>query len=97
MHWKILALANEDRRFQNGSMNITIKNVPEPVYRVIKREAKRNRRSLNAEIIQALETEAAEAERLRQFGDLRKELDRFAASLAPLDDSAPLIRRDRER
>jgi hypothetical protein len=78
-------------------MNITVKNVPEPVYRVIKREAKRNRRSLNAEIIQALETEAAEAERLRQFGDLRKELERFAASLPPLDDSAPLIRRDRER
>jgi hypothetical protein len=44
-----------------------------------------------------LETEAAEAERLRQFGDLRKELERFAASLPPVDDSAPLIRRDRER
>jgi hypothetical protein len=67
------------------------------LYRVIKREAKKNRRSLNAEIIQVLEMEAAEAERLRQFGDLRKELERFAATLPPLDDSAPLIRRDRER
>ena len=28
---------------------------------------------------------------------LRKELDKFAASLPPLDDSAPLIRADRER
>ena len=78
-------------------MNITVKNVPQPVYRVIKREAKRNRRSLNAEIIQALETEAAEAERRRRLSGLRKELERFRASLPPLDDSAPLIRRDRER
>jgi len=53
--------------------------------------------SLNAEIIQALETVATEAERLQNFAALRKDLDRFAASLPPLDDSAPLIREDRER
>jgi hypothetical protein len=78
-------------------VNITVKNLPEPVYRVMKREAKRNRRSLNAEIIQALETAAAEAETRGQLGSLRHELERFAASVAPLADSAPLIRRDRER
>ena len=44
-----------------------------------------------------LETEAAEAERRRQVSNLGKELDRFAASLPPVDDSAPLIRADRER
>ena len=86
-----------DKWFQNGSVNITIKNVPEPVYRVIKREAKKNRRSLNAEIVQTLEAEAAEAERRRQLRNVRKELERFAATLPPLDDSTPLIRRDRER
>jgi hypothetical protein len=84
-------------RFQNGRVNITFKNVPESVYRVIKREAKRKRRSLNSEIIQALETEAAEAERRRQLIDVRKELEQFAASLPQLDDSTPLIRRDRGR
>jgi hypothetical protein len=78
-------------------MNITVKNVPDSVYRVIKREAKRKRRSLNAEIIQALEAEAADAERRRQLSNLRKELDRFAESLPPLDDSTPLIREDRGR
>jgi hypothetical protein len=78
-------------------MNITLKNVPDSVYRVMKREAKRNRRSLNAEIIHALETEAAETERRRQLGILRKKLDSFAASLPPLDDSAPLIRAHRQR
>jgi hypothetical protein len=78
-------------------MNITVKNVPDPVYRVIKREAKRKRRSLNSEIIQALETEAAEAERRRQLSKGLRELEAFAASLPPQDDSAPLIREDRER
>ena len=78
-------------------MNITVKNIPDPVYKVMKREAKRKGRSLNAEIIQTLVTEATEAERRRQLSNLRKELDLFAASLPPLDDSVPLIREDRRR
>lgn len=78
-------------------MDLTVKNIPDSVYRVIKREAKRKRRSLNAEIIRTLESEAAEVERRRQLLKLRAELDRFAASLPPLEDSAPLIRKDRRR
>jgi hypothetical protein len=62
-------------------MNITVKNMPDSVDQLIKREAKRKRQRLNTEIIRALETEAAEAERRRQLGSLRKELERFAASL----------------
>jgi len=68
-------------------MNITVKNIPDSICRVMKR----------AEIIQVLEREAGEAERRRQLSKLRKELDRFAASLPSLDDSAPLIRGERER
>lgn len=78
-------------------MNITVKNLPDSVYRVIKREARKKRRSLNAEIIRALEAEAAEAERRRRLAALRRELDRFAASLPPQEDSASLIREGRER
>jgi hypothetical protein len=63
----------------------------------MRREARRSKRSLNAEIIRALEAEASEAERRKQLGNLRKELDRFAASLPPLGASAALIRKDRER
>jgi hypothetical protein len=63
----------------------------------MKREAKRKRRSLNSQIIRALETEAAELEHRRRLGVLRKQLDHFAAGLLALDDSAPLIRQDRER
>ena len=82
---------------QNGSMNITVKNVPQRTHQILKREAKRNRRSLNSEIIHLLESEAARAERRRQMKGMSKELERFAATLPKLDDSTPLIRRDRER
>ena len=78
-------------------MNITLKNLPEPVYEVIKSEAKRNRRSLNAQIIQTLEKEAAEAARRQKLTGLRKQMDKLAATLPAMDDSTPLIRRDRER
>jgi hypothetical protein len=73
-----------------------LKNVPDWIYRVMKREAKRKRRSLNAEIIHALEIEAAEAER-RQMISLRDELARFSKSLPSMADSVPLIREERDR
>ena len=83
--------------FHNGSMDITVKRIPEEIYKVIKREAKEQGRSLNAEIIRTLEAEAVEVERRRNLGALRIELDRFAQSLPALSNSAPLIRRDRNR
>ena len=78
-------------------MNITVKNIPDSIYRVIKREARRHRRSMNSQIIRALETQAAEAERLRRLRDLAKEMEEFRASLPQLGDSTPLVRADRER
>lgn len=78
-------------------MNLTLKNVPERIYLEIKREARQQGRSLNAQIIHTLETDVAELERRRRLGRVRKELDRFAASLKPLDDSTSWIREDRRR
>jgi hypothetical protein len=78
-------------------MNVTLKNVPESLYRTIQREAKREGRSLNAHVIRLLAAEAAEIQRRQQLSKLRRELDDFAMSLPPMDDSAPLIRRDRQR
>jgi plasmid stability protein len=77
-------------------VNITVKNIPDPVYEAIKKEAKRKGRSLNAEIIKLLEAEAADANRRIELRRLGAELDRFAASLPPMEDSTPLIRRGRD-
>lgn len=78
-------------------MNITLKNVPEAVYEVMKSEAKRNRRSLNSQIIHALEKEAEEAERRDRLARMRKEMDKLAESIGSMPDSTPLIRRERDR
>jgi hypothetical protein len=78
-------------------MNVTLKNVPEPVYKVMKQEAKRNRRSLNAEMIRALEDKVSQAERRNKLKQLIDKVDRFAGSLGPMPDSTPLIRRERDR
>ena len=71
-------------------------NVPARVYNAMRREAKRKCLSLNAQIILALETQAEEIERQRLMA-LRKDLDRFRASLPPMSDSIRLIREERER
>jgi hypothetical protein len=78
-------------------MNITLKNVPDKVYRTVKRAAKEQGRSLNAQIIQLLEAEAAELERRKKRSEWRAELERFRNSLPPMDDSTPLIRQERQR
>jgi hypothetical protein len=78
-------------------MNITLKNVPDKVYRAVKRAAKEQGRSMNAQIIQLLEAEADQLERRKRLPELIKKLDRFAASLPPMDDNAPLNRQERQR
>jgi hypothetical protein len=78
-------------------MNITLKNVPDKVYRTVKRAAKEQGRSLNAQIILALEAEAAEFDRRKRVAKWRKELERFRKSLQPMDDSTALIRQERQR
>ena len=76
-------------------MNLTVRNVPDKIYKTLKEEARRNRRSLNAQILVILEAWAEETERRRRMRDLRGEMDLFAASLRPMPDSTPIIRRAR--
>jgi hypothetical protein len=78
-------------------MNITLKNVPDKVYKVVKQAAKRQGRSLNAHIIHTLEAEVAEIERQKRAADWRKRVDEFRNSLPPQEDSTPLIRQQRQR
>ena len=52
-------------------MNITLKNVPDKVYRTVKQAAKEQGRSLNAQIIRTLEAEAAELERRKKLSELK--------------------------
>lgn len=62
-------------------MNLTIKKIPEEIYRQLKQAAVHNRRSLNAEIVYALGRAGAEFERRRLMAASRPDLERFVASL----------------
>lgn len=78
-------------------MNLTIKNIPEGVYKSLKKEAARLGTSLNAKAIEALANSAQEVERRAKMRATRADLERFVASLPPMPDSVPLIRADRKR
>ncbi|HEY7337435.1 MAG TPA: hypothetical protein VH639_21260 [Bryobacteraceae bacterium] len=78
-------------------MNLTIKNVPEEVYKALKREAAEQGRSLNAEAMLALSWKAEEIERHRKMRSSWGELERFVAGLPEAPSSVPLIRADRKR
>jgi plasmid stability protein len=79
----------------NGTVNLTLKNVPEDVYTALKRSAAEQGRSLNAEAIQALAARAEEAKRRRRMRASRAKLERLVASLPPMPSSVPLIRAER--
>ena len=78
-------------------MNLTIKKIPDHVYRALKQEAAQRKRSLNAEAILALSVKAEEVERRRRIGASWGEIEQFVAGLPKLPSSAPLIREDRKR
>jgi plasmid stability protein len=75
---------------------LNIRNVPENVVTSLKRHAKDNGRSLNAEVVQIL---TDSAERYEEAADLLRELDELRAEwLLPEDASRPedLIREVRD-
>jgi plasmid stability protein len=76
--------------------NLTIKNVPEPLHRALKKLAGEEGRSLNAHIIQQLELSLVEARRRRLMRSQRAQFRALADSLPAMSNSAELIREDRD-
>jgi len=77
--------------------NLTIKKLPDSMYRQLKKNARVHGRSLNAEVIHIIESDLAEQARFEKMRASAGELERFVASLPPMEDSTPLIREDRDR
>jgi plasmid stability protein len=80
--------------------NLTVRKIPKDIYAVLKQDAKRHRRSLNAEILALLADKADMARRRAQAARVIPELRRLRAEIArkypPQPDSADLIREDRD-
>lgn len=84
--------------YHNGVMaNLTIKKLPDTVYRQLKKYARMQGRSLNAQVIHILQSDLSEREKFAKMRQSNERLERFVASLPPMDDSTPLIREDRDR
>ncbi len=84
--------------YHNGVMaNLTIKKLPDPVYRRLKTYARLQGRSLNAQVIHMLESDLDDHSRFEKMRASNEELERLVASMPPMEDSTPLIREDRER
>jgi plasmid stability protein len=77
--------------------NLTIKDLPDPLYRQLKKYARMQGRSLNAQMIHILQSDLSERERLVKMRQSNERLERFVDSLPPMDDSTALIRQDRDR
>jgi plasmid stability protein len=80
--------------------NLTVRKIPKDVYRRLKESARRNHRSLNAEILALLADEDAWKLRRLQIAAVMPELDEARAELAKkypnAPDSVDLIRQDRD-
>jgi plasmid stability protein len=76
---------------------LTIKKLPDPVYRHLKKHARLHGRSLNAQVIHMLQADLQERARFEKMRESREELERLVASMPAMKDSTPLIREDRER
>jgi plasmid stability protein len=77
--------------------NLTIKDLPDPLYRQLKKYARLQGRSLNAQVIHILKSDLSERERFEKMRLSNKDLERLRASLPRMGDSTPLIREDRDR
>lgn len=80
--------------------NLTVRKIPKDIYKRLKESARRNRRSLNAEILAVLSDEDGWKLRRLQIAALMPELDKARAELAKkypnAPDSVELIREDRD-
>ncbi|MHB8652564.1 MAG: FitA-like ribbon-helix-helix domain-containing protein [Terriglobia bacterium] len=80
--------------------NLTVREIPKDIYKRLKENARRNQRSLNAEIVAILNDEDGWIRRRREIAAVLPELDKARAELARkypnAPDSVELIREDRD-
>lgn len=78
-----------------------VENVPEAVYKALRERARRNRKSIAAEVIDLLERNVPTAEELRRRREFVKRLKKISSrpplSPGPFPSAEEMIREDRER
>ena len=78
----------------SGMATLHVRNVPPEVYESLRTRAARNRRSINAEVIEILRQNARSPEELIE--SIRRRQERLAPLIDALPDPVETIRRDRD-
>ena len=81
----------------NLMANMTVKDIPDEVYKEVRELAASQGRSLNRYVIDLLEEKAQDGARRRRMRLSREAFRKFRDSLPFMGDSTELIREDRER
>jgi hypothetical protein len=80
--------------------SLTVRNIPKRDYATLRADAKRNRRSINAEVLAMFAGRADMARRRASAGKAMKELDKLRKEISRnypnQPDSVDLIREDRD-
>lgn len=78
-----------------------VENVPEDLYKALRKQAKEHRKSIRAEVLTLLEQNIPTADELsrrrRLYDDLKKLRGRRPLSAGPFPSAEEMIREDRER
>jgi plasmid stability protein len=78
-----------------------VENVPEAVYKALRERARKNRKSIAAEVIELLERNVPTAEELRRRREFVERLKKISSqpplSPGPVPSAEEMIREDRER
>lgn len=78
-----------------------VENVPDAVYKALRERARKNRKSIAAEVIALLEQNVPTAEELRRRREFVRQLKRISSqsplSPGPFPSAEEMIREDRDR
>jgi len=78
-----------------------VENVPEAIYKALRERARKNRKSMAAEVIALLEENIPTAEELRQRREFARKLKQLSSreplSPGPFPSAEEMIREDRDR
>jgi plasmid stability protein len=78
-----------------------VENVPEAVYKALRERARKNRKSIAAEVIELLEKNVPTAEELRRRREFAERLKKISSQApvppGPFPSAEEMVREDRER
>jgi plasmid stability protein len=78
-----------------------VENVPEPLYKALRERARKNRKSMAAEVIELLEQNVPTAEELRSRREFARRMRELSSqeplTPGPFPSAEEMIREDRER